>query len=262
MAGTNEYIPQVLELQDLASIQQAMMTDSSLRAEGKIEELYNKISLNKRSAFEKTQIELARYMNMDHNANFYKTRSADVDRMMEAIKTHNESIGTSAATNKDNSKRQFEINEWYNYNKLETLFFLQLFFISSLCMAIVIFMQKNGLITATAASLLTGALVLIVVITGIYRAYYTEHTRDPRLWHRRKFATVAGPESGPAKCGSGGTLDVDLNSIFPKAATQCMDDYAVRFNEWQKGIQNEMVAYQTSGAPPTVSSLLPRCAIA
>lgn len=258
----NEYIPQVLELQDLASIQQAMMTDSSLRAQNKIEELYNKISLNKRAAFEKSQIELARYMNMDHNANFYKTRTADVDRMMNAIKAHNESIGTSAEANKDNSKRQFEINEWYNYSKLETLFFLQLFFISSLCMAIVVFLQKNSLITNTVAALLTGALVLIVVITGVYRTYYTERTRDPRLWHRRRFATVAGPDSGPAKCGSGGTLDVDLNAIFPKAATQCVDDYASRFNEWQKNIQTEMAAYQTSGAPPTVTSLLPRCNVA
>lgn len=258
----NEYIPQVLELQDLAGIQQAMLSDASLRAQGKIDALYNKISQTKRSAFEKSQIELARYMNMDHNANFYKTRTADVDRMMNAIKTHNESITAGAATNKDNSKRQFEINEWYNYNKLETLFFLQLFFISSLCMAIVIFLQKNGMITNTLASLLTGILVLVVVVTGVYRAYYTENVRDPRLWHRRKFAAVAGPESGPAKCGSGGTLDVDVNSIFPKAATQCVDDYAVRFNEWQKGIQNEMVAYQTSGAPPAVTSLLPRCNVA
>jgi hypothetical protein len=259
---SNDYIPQVLELQDLASIQQAMLSDSSMRAQAKIDELYNNISNAKHSAFEKSHIELARYMNMDHNANFYKIRTGDVDRMTDAIKLHNESIANSTETNKDNTKRQFEINEWYNYNKLETLFFLQLFFISSLCMAILIFLQKNGMITNTAAALATGILILVVVITGVYRYSYTERTRDPRLWHRRKFATVAGPESAPAKCGAGGTLDVDVNSIFPKAATQCMDDYAFRFNQWQKGIQDEMLAYQTSGAPPAVTTLLPRCNVA
>jgi hypothetical protein len=255
MSATNEFIPTTLVNQDLERLKFAQNlrrnpADYSAyvneRVDGMTDEVFNK----KRAAFQKAQIDLGRYMDMDHNANFYKARSGDVDRLSDVIGANNKRIEQNLNADKDISKRQFEINEWYNYNKLETLFFLQVFFISSLCMAIIIYLQKNSTITNAVASLLSGALMLIVVGLGVYRYYYTKRTRDQRLWHRRYFGTAKAPK--PAKlCSKGGEIDMDINSIVPKSVTECADDAAQRFSSWQDSIEKEMMAYQETGASPS-----------
>lgn len=210
------------------------------------DEIYNQ----KRVAFQKAHIDLSRYMDMDHNANLYKIRSADVDRLTSSITENNERIAQTLARDKDLTRRQFEINEWFNYNKLETLFFLQLFFIAVLSMAIVVFLQKNATITNALAGLLTLIILVVVLGVGIYRYFYTTRTRDPRLWHRRYFNTAKPPRAA-VQCDRGGNIDVDVNALIPKEVTQCVDDAAQRFNSWQDALKQEIVAYQTTGATPS-----------
>lgn len=216
----------------------------------RIGKLSDDIFTRKRNAFQKAHIDLARYMDMDHGANYFKTRSADVDRLTEAVISNNERLRNEMAFDKDITKRQFEINEWYNYQKLEILFFLQIFFMSALVLCVIIYLNKTGIITGAFAGLLTGILLVVVAVTGIYRYYYTRNTRDPRLWHRRYFGTAAAPKP-PAKCSQEGTIDVDLNSIIPEAVTQCADDAAKRFGAWQDNLEKEITAFRETGATPS-----------
>lgn len=217
----------------------------------RVDEMSDEVFMRKRAAFQKAQIDLGRYMDMDHNANFYKSRNADVDRLTSKIEENNNRLRQGIEADKDITRRQFEINEWYNYNKLETLFFLQLFFIAALSGAIIVFLQKNAIITNSLAGIFYGVLALIVAGTGLYRYYYTRSVRDPRLWHRRNFGSAKAP-SAPVKCTPGGDIAFDVNSVIPKAATQCADDAAQRFSKWQENLQKEMLNYQSSGGatPP------------
>lgn len=253
--GDNVYAPIANMYQDLERMKFAQDLrknpgDYSSYVNTRVDQMTDEIFNRKRVAFQKAQIDLGRYMDMDHNANFYKARSADVDQLTDKIGANNKRIEAELIHDKDLSKRQFEINEWSNYNKLETLFFLQVFFLASLCMAIIIYLQKTSMIAGGMAALLTSALVGIVAIVGIYRYYYTNRTRDTRLWHRRVFGS-AKAASPPAKCNPDGTLEFDLNSIIPKAVTQCADDAAGRFESWQKSLQGEMASFQETGATPT-----------
>jgi hypothetical protein len=151
----------------------------------------------KQSAFQKAQIDLGRYMDMHHNVNFYKTRSGDVNAITGVMLENNRRIQHSIEQDKENSKRQFEINEWYNYDKLETLFFLQIVFMSSLASAIVMYLTKKGMITLGFAGILYSLLGLSVAGVGLYKYYYTEGPRDVKLWHRRRFPK-AGPTPPPS----------------------------------------------------------------
>lgn len=222
----------------------------------RVDEMSEEVFAQKRAAFQKAQIDLGRYMDMDHNANFYKSRNADVDRLTSRIEENNNRLNQGIAADKDITKRQFEINEWANYNKLETLFFLQLFFIAALTGAIVVFLEKNAIITSTLAGLLYIALAIIAAGTGLYRYYYTSRTRDPRLWHRRYFGSAAPPKPA-AQCDKSGNIIFDVNSVIPKAATQCADDATQRFDRWQENLQKEIMNYQTSGGatPPGSGSV-------
>ena len=267
MSASNPYIPKALEAQDLERMRFAQNLrknpeDYNRYVQSRIDAISGEIFNRKRTAFQKAHIDLARYMDMDHNANFYKSRSGDVDRLTNDINVNNQRIVQELQRDKDISKRQFEINEWYNYNKLETLFFLQLFFISSLTMVVIIYFQKTGAINGQVSAILTGILCAIVVITGLYRWKYTNNTRDPRLWHRRDFGRAKPVEDN--KCGADGDRTYDLNKILPEAVTQCADqismDVEERVSKWQTdvGLLNEISSYQTGQGKPnsTLKSML------
>ncbi len=238
--------------------------------EQRVDALTGEVYNRKRAAFQKAQIDMGRYMDMDHNANFYKMRNGDVQRLAQAMESNNRAVKDKLETDLELSKRQFEINEWQNYNKLETLFFLQVFFIASLAMAIIIFLQKNAAITPAMASLLTALLLGIVVVIGVYRYYYTRRTRDNRLWHRRYFGTAKAPSScksckcpdprtnpqAPAVDSKSKTIDgefsVDLNCALGISgdATACAEEKTYQFARWQRDLQKEMLAYQETGSDP------------
>jgi hypothetical protein len=216
----------------------------------RVDALTGEVFNRKRAAFQKAQIDIGRYMDMDHNVNYYKMRNGDIQRLTTSMEANNRAVKDKLETDLELSKRQFEINEWQNHNKLETLFFLQVFFIASLAMAIIIFLQKNAAITTSMASLLTALLLGIVVVIGVYRYYYTRRTRDNRLWHRRYFGTAKAP-SNCSSCKNN-QLSVDLNCALgvSKDATACAEEKAYQFGRWQRDLQKEMLAYQEAGTDP------------
>ena len=258
---SNPFIPMTEITQELERLKFAQdlrknPSDYAAYVNQRVDEMSDEVFARKRAAFQKAQIDLGRYMDMDHNANFYKSRNADVDRLTTSIEENNNRLVQAVAADKDITKRQFEINEWYNYNKLETLFFLQLFFIAALSGAIIVYLEKNGIITSTLAGMLYAILAIIAGGTGLYRYYYTARTRDPRLWHRRNFGKATPPKKA-VQCDKDGNVVFDVNSVIPKAVTQCADDATRRYEKWQENLQKEMMNYQTSGGatPPGSSSI-------
>lgn len=252
---SNPYAPLASTFQDLERMQFSKQLrdhpeDYIAYVNERIGQLTDDIYTRKRNAFQKAHIDLARYMDMDHGANYFKTRSADVDRLTNAVISNNERMKNEMAFDKDITKRQFEINEWYNYQKLEVLFFLQVFFMSALTMAVIVYLNKTAAITNALAGLLTGMLLVIVGGLGVYRYYYTRRTRDPRLWHRRYFGRAAPPKKAP-RCNPDGTMDVDLNAVIPESVTQCADDAAKRFGAWEENLEKEMSAFMETGATPS-----------
>jgi hypothetical protein len=263
----NPYIPKALEAQDLERMKFAQNlrqnpAEYNSYVNDRISSISNEIFNRKRTAFQKAHIDLARYMDMDHNANFYKSRSSDVDRLTSEISANNQRIVQELERDKDLSKRQFEINEWYNSNKLETLFFLQLFFISILLMVVIIYYQKSGSLSGQMAGLLTAVLGAIVVITGVYRWYYTKNTRDPRLWNRRSFGKIAAVHENT--CGNKDEdYVIDINKYVPEAVTQCADQIVMdtdsKLKLWQNTLESEIYNYQVGEKKPTsvLSTLTP-----
>jgi hypothetical protein len=133
MSGRNPAMDAALSAQELERFQFVKNLREQTPAyleyvEDRVTDISEEVAARKRAAFQKAQTDLGRYMDMEHNANFYKIRSGDVDRLTKVMEENNNKFAQSRAFDKDITKRQFEINEWYNYNKLETLFFPPGFF--------------------------------------------------------------------------------------------------------------------------------------
>jgi len=177
----------------------------------------------KRASFQKAHTDLGRYFDMDHNANYYKLRNADLLYAQSNLLEQSRAAAGGLQHDKDLTRRQTEVNEWYFNDKLETLFFLQIFFMVTLALAIILYLQKNAFITAPFAAFLTMILLSIVLGTGFYRSQYTSKKRDARFWHQRKFYDKklfipTAPKEPDCGCDNGGNLIPDALSNCAKKA--------------------------------------------
>jgi hypothetical protein len=162
----------------------------------KVNQIVNNVADAKNKAFQTARDEIGTTLDAQNNLGEYMSRTLNVDAVTDAMIRNNESIQDALERDKAISRRQFEINEWSNYNKLDTLFYLQLFFICSLIGTIILYLAKSGAVPMGLAVVLYGLLGLILVIVGVSRYYYTANIRDHKLWHRRYFGTAPDPGSG------------------------------------------------------------------
>jgi len=98
----------------------------------------------------------------------------------------------STIFNRDMTRRQAEINEWYYENKRETLFVLQLTLLVVLTVVVTLSMAQYGWISQDGADYVMGIVIVMGLLTWVYRWYYTSKIRDPRYWSTRRFAGDGG----------------------------------------------------------------------
>uniref|UniRef100_A0A6C0KXJ3 Uncharacterized protein n=1 Tax=viral metagenome TaxID=1070528 RepID=A0A6C0KXJ3_9ZZZZ len=226
MANTetnNQWIPLVKRDQELEKIRfsydlRKNPDDFNRYVSERVERISKETLDKKRAAFQKAHTDMGRYYDMDHNANFYKLRNTDVLNLQDQMLERSRAAFQGVQYDKDLTRRQAEINEWYFNDKLETLFFLQMFFVVLLSMSIIMYLQKNGYTTTQFAAYLTIILLCVVVGTGVYRSRFTKEYRDNRFWNKRNFR-----EKAVAKT----SLEADLcappgdNSFIPKGISDC-----------------------------------------
>jgi len=201
LTSGNPWINITQTLQDIEQVQFAQQLqgnpdDFNKYVSERVERITGETLDAKRSAFQKAQSDFGRYMDMEHNSSFYTIRNEDVLKLQESMIEKTQGGISGLRHDKENTRRQTEINEWYYNDKLETVFFLQLFFIVMLAMTIVIFLFKNGLISTPFATLVTVLLMAGVTLVGLYRNRYTNVDRDGRFWSKRVFYK---PPKNPSK---------------------------------------------------------------
>jgi hypothetical protein len=131
-----------------------------------------------------------RLVNSDNNvgtAISYIGRTQDLTNLAMDVKSMNSNQISTLSMNKDVSVRQHEINEWANSNKLDTLYFLQLLFVSLSFIAALLFFKVSGLVSGALFTMLTITIGIIVVIVSILRYRYSYSLRDSRYWNKTRF---------------------------------------------------------------------------
>jgi hypothetical protein len=245
---TNQWIPQVLQDQELEKIRfsydlRKNPDDFNRYVSERIDRISNETMDKKRAAFQKAHTDMGRYFDMDHNANYYKLRNTDVLNLQDQMLERSRAAFQGIKYDKDLTRRQAEINDWYFNDKLETLFFLQMFFVVLLSMSIIMYLQKNGMITSQLAAYVTILLLCVVVGTGVYRSRYTNDFRDSRFWNKRNFRQTLPPPTStePDACAAPGDT-----SFIPKSVSDCA-------NKAEKAAllaANSSLAYAEDSAKP------------
>ena len=144
-----------------------------------------------------------RFMNMtdqitgaDNNltsAAYYLARTSDLNNMARDIDEVASKQVSVIDMNSGLATRQHEINEWSNENKLDTLFFMQILFITLTFISVLVFLQSRGTLPPTLFFIFTSIACLIALTTLIIRARYTNVIRDSRYWHKARFPSKPNP---------------------------------------------------------------------
>jgi hypothetical protein len=182
----------IVDLQDIEKVQflQTLQSDPAKYAtyvNGKTQEILGEVTDAKRAAFLKASADMARLIDMDHNSMAALSRSSELASMQEHMIHEQKRLFDAAESNKDLTRRQVEINNWYYESKRETLFVLQLLLLVMLAAVIVMAGQAYGWLNEQAANWMLSVLFVIGIGTWAYRWYYTNYVRDPRYWSQRSF---------------------------------------------------------------------------
>ena len=188
-----------LELQAyLASLSD---TDRQSYVSNNIRTIVGEIGLNKQNNFNNVFNQIKYADNNIINANKYLNKVADYTEVandIDAITNKNVELNS---INTDVLKRQVEINEWSSFNKLDTLYVLQVIFIGLALIAILTYLMLNGLIELSTLKFISYTIGIIVVIMIALRWRYTSLSRNKRYWHKAEFPRLNKPVT-PPECPS------------------------------------------------------------
>jgi hypothetical protein len=127
---------------------------------------------------------------------YYLTRTKDLDGLANDLDLKVRDQILPAKINQDLISRQSEINEWANSNKLDTLFFFQILFISLMISSILCYFLSIRLINESLFTLLTYFITFLATFILLIRWRYTSVVRDSRYWNKARFDRIASSNPG------------------------------------------------------------------
>jgi hypothetical protein len=240
----------IVDLQDIEKVQflQTLQADPakySAYVNEKSGRILSETVDTKRASFVKQSGDMARMMDMDHNSMAALDRTNDLASAQGMIIKQQESQFGTVKFNKDMTRRQVEINNWYYENKRETLFVLQLTLIVIMTLVVILGITSYGWITQMGADYLMAFVIIVGLGTWLYRWYYTSYIRDPRYWSQRSFKGDGKSEapSGQICIGlDGETQSTDSKGMQMPAlpAGDCMSQQALSLMQG-KGYDTSLV---------------------
>jgi hypothetical protein len=120
--------------------------------------------------------------------------------------------------------RQYEINEWANNNKLDTLYFMQILFICLSILAICAYLLSQGILSPSTFTFISYAVAFIAIVMLIIRWRFTRVVRDSRYWHKERFAKPASalkdaPNSTATPSNSSCSVGLGVSYTGPNSST-------------------------------------------
>lgn len=162
----------------------------------------NSVEVDKNDRFQYLSQDLTGADNNLTSTAYYIQRTKDLTDMANDIDTVAAKQVSTSVINTGLIGRQEEINQWSNNNKLDTLFFLQVLFITLTFISTMVFLNSNGYISSYLLNLWIVLASFFAVFVLITRARKTSVLRDGRYWNKMRFGTQKEPpiKVPPATC--------------------------------------------------------------
>ena len=173
-----------MDLQDYLS---SLSNSSSEFTQANVQNTLNSVASKKQDAF---------------SGAYSTTQTRNISNTAQGIDKILQDKLETTQQNANSVGRQYEINEWSNFNKLDTLYFMQVLFICITFVTVMMFLKVRGFITSYLFILFSVIAGLIAVAALILRARYTSVVRDNRYWHKARFSSIKNPYPTPTQATS------------------------------------------------------------
>jgi len=154
--------------------------------------IYDTVSTQKLNSFNKLYGDLGIFTDDANSVIMHQIRNKESTELntkllKEANKDSDNLVNTTELAN-----RKYEMNEWSVNNKKDTLFIFSMLFIMISGLILVTGLYKLNVISTSFWMLLSVPMILIFVLTVIYRSQYTNVYRNKRYWNRKRFEGKSG----------------------------------------------------------------------
>lgn len=174
-----------LELQSYLAGLTANQTQQLVAAN--INTVKEQVSAVKATNFTNANQQLVTADNGITSAAYYLLRTQDLQQLATDVNDVTTKQATEISINKELANRQYEINEWSNSNKMDTLYFLQVLFISLTLSGVLLFLMKNGLLPSYLFGLFSFLIVIFAIIVLLWRWRFTAVKRDGTYWNKQRW---------------------------------------------------------------------------
>lgn len=152
-----------------------------------IDTIKTQVSAVKATNFTNANQQLVTADNGITSAAYYLLRTQDLQQLATDVNNVTTKQATEISINKELANRQYEINEWSNSNKMDTLYFLQVLFISLTLSGVLLFLMKNGLLPSYLFGLFSFLIVVFAIIVLLWRWRFTAVKRDGTYWNKQRW---------------------------------------------------------------------------
>jgi hypothetical protein len=239
--------------------------------QGQQGKIFSDVSKQKDSTFQKVYGDLSRASKAQEAVLMLDKRNQELANIQQQIYQNQEKSASAVTEDKNLAGRKYEMNQWSDGNKKDTLFVFSALFILLSALILLTILWRMGMIGAGLCGGLAAPLIIIFVMIVIYRANFTNVWRDNRYWNRRTFEGKYGKIPVPLCPGalSGiqkefSSLESDVQSGFnnagqavSSAAQTVAQDVSSMAQSVSSGVQGAVSPSVQNAAPASIPAAAP-----
>ena len=151
------------------------------------DKVFKDITMQKDSTFQKVYGNLIHSVKSQKSNIMYNNKNIEISQLNKKTYDTQKKNVDNIKQDKDLLNRKYEMNEWSVNNKKDTLFVYSMLFIILSGLSFITGLWKLKIVSTSLWVLLSIPMIIIFVMTVIYRSQYTNIFRNKRYWNRKIF---------------------------------------------------------------------------
>jgi len=149
--------------------------------------IYDETTKQKNQVYDQTYGELKNAFAAVDSTIMHGIRNEQLNESVNDSLKNVENATNNIQSDKNLAKRKYEMNEWTVNNKRDTLFVFSMLFIMLSGLLLTTGLWKLRIISTSFWALLSVPMIIIFLLTLLYRSQYTNANRNKRYWNKNNF---------------------------------------------------------------------------
>jgi len=156
------------------------------------DKVFRDVTTQKDSIFQKVYGNLTEAVKTQESNIMYNDKNMEISKLNKKEYDSKKKDADTIKNDKDLLNRKYEMNEWSINNKKDILFVYSMLFIMLSGLSFITGLWKLNILSTSLWTLLSIPMIIIFVITVVYKSQYSNIFRNKRYWNRKIFEGKSG----------------------------------------------------------------------